>query len=98
MNESGLEQSVLDRLFEDLNLQLAGAVVRLNGNAEPLASLAQVSAITQRGGVEVRVVLQDRLLHRDAFEWRAKIVALALILDLLRAFEGLSHSAHRFLD
>src|SRR6185312_16469165 len=79
VHERRVDQSVLGGLLEDLDLQLPGTVVRLHGYGEPLAELAQVPGIAQRQRVEIRIVLEDGLLHRDAPEGLGEVVLAALV-------------------
>jgi len=52
MDEGRIEELVLHGLIKDLDLQLAGAVVFINGDAALAAVLAQVRHVAQRQRVD----------------------------------------------
>ena len=72
VHEGGVHEGVLGGLLEDLDLQLARAVVRIHGDAELLAHRAQVGHIAQRQRIDAGVVGDERLLDRQPPERLAR--------------------------
>src|SRR5205085_9706413 len=67
--ERRVEEGVLGELLEQLDLQLAGAVARLEADAVLRAQLAQIRDVTRSREVDsARHVLRDRVDDTDARE------------------------------
>ena len=78
IHEGRLQQAVLGGVLEDLDLQLAGAILWTRIDAESCAYLAEVRDVTQLRAVDAGIEVHDQVLDRDAPECLAEVVGLAL--------------------
>ncbi len=85
-------------LFENLYLQFAAAMVLFDPDIEFFRNTGQVIEVPQLFLINIRVVLDNRLLNGHARERLCKVVLLALVADLRFTEQRFGHAAKHCLD
>ena len=96
-DEGRVLEAMLDGLLEDLDLHLAQAPAVFYGNAQPFGDAAGALLVRQGGGVDVVVVLQDGIEHRQPRERLAEVVDVILVGNLGGAQHVLRQGAQHVL-
>ena len=97
VHESRIQEAVFGEFLEQLDLQFAGAVARLERDARLRAQLAQIGHVARPGHVESRHVLGHRFDDRDAPEGLVEIVFAPLVVELALADDHVGQALHRAL-
>src|SRR5690606_9990435 len=99
-DENRAAQLRLDELLEELELQLARAVLRAKLDAIALAQRSEHDAIAEvvlRQRVTEPAELEQRVLESDTRERLAEVETLALVLDVRRVEQRPRGLAHELL-